>query len=41
MDRNQCCLIIPDIHNKVAIVDSIRQHHPGVPAIFLGDCFDH
>lgn len=33
-------LIIPDIHHNVGLVDRIRDSHPGVPAIFLGDYFD-
>ncbi len=33
-------LIIPDIHHKADVVERIRQRHPGVPAIFLGDYFD-
>lgn len=33
-------LIIPDIHHKVELVESIRARHSGRPAIFLGDYFD-
>jgi hypothetical protein len=39
-DRHNGCLIIPDIHHKIDLVDRIRDNHPGVPAIFLGDYFD-
>ena len=37
---SQTHLIIPDIHHKIQIVEEIRQSHPGIPAIFLGDYFD-
>jgi len=37
---NKACLIIPDIHHKVGMVERIRANHPGMPAIFLGDYFD-
>ncbi len=40
-DRNEARLIIPDIHHRVSLVDRIRENHPGVPAIFLGDYFDN
>jgi len=33
-------LIIPDIHNKVAIADKILKDHPHDHAWFLGDYFD-
>lgn len=36
----QSRLIVPDIHHKVEIVERIRQAHPGVQAVFLGDYFD-
>ena len=39
-DQNEACLIIPDIHHKVSLVDRIRDKHPDVPAIFLADYFD-
>jgi hypothetical protein len=38
--RHEARLIIPDIHQQVGLVDRIRDKHPSVPAIFLGDYFD-
>jgi hypothetical protein len=32
---NKACLIIPDIHHKVGMVERIRANHSGMPAIFL------
>jgi hypothetical protein len=37
---DQATLIIPDIHHKVELAERILAHHPGVPAIFMGDYFD-
>ncbi len=33
-------LVIPDIHHKTQLVDSIRAAHRRISAIFLGDYFD-
>lgn len=33
-------LVIPDIHHKIDIAESILKKHPDEPVIFLGDYFD-
>jgi hypothetical protein len=40
MNAKRACLIIPDIHHKVELVERIRANHLGMPAIFPGDYFD-
>jgi hypothetical protein len=40
MNDKRACLIVPDIHHRVELVERIRAKHPGIPAIFLGDYFD-
>jgi hypothetical protein len=40
MNDKRPCLIIPDIHQKIGLVDRIRGERPGIPAIFLGDYSD-
>jgi hypothetical protein len=40
MNDKKACLIIPDIHHKIELVERIRVNHPGMPAIFLDEYFN-